>query len=260
MYLDIDLPYFVFPTAGAILGLIVGSFLATLIVRWPQGKSVMAGRSECDACGQQLSALELIPVISYFWQMGKCRKCGTPINRHHLAIELTAGLIGGIAFSVEPGWTGLTGAIFGWLLLTLAALDAQHHWLPDRLTVLLASTGLLSALFIEQPTIVDRLIGGLAGYVPLLLIAILYRMVRNREGLGGGDPKMLGGIGLWLGWQYIPFVVLGASAFGLAFALSVKFRNRPIGLESQFPFGSLLAIAAFPAWLVLSSGANLLGS
>jgi len=256
----LDLPFIVFPLAGVILGLIIGSFLATLAVRWPKGQSVMTGRSECDQCGQRLGPIELLPVISHIWQNGKCRKCGEPIDRQHLAIEIAAGLIGGLALFVAPNGTGMAGAFFGWVLLTLAIIDAEHQWLPDRLTALLAATGLFSALFLEEPTIVDRLIGGLIGYFSLLLVAVIYRTVRGREGLGGGDPKMLGGIGLWLGWQYLPFILLGASIIGLMFALILKIRNQPVGLESHFPFGSLMAIAAFPVWLVHSAGLNMIGS
>ncbi len=259
MILDVNLPYFVLPIAGAVLGLIVGSFLATLVVRWPQGQSVINGRSKCDGCNRQLNPLELIPVISFVWQRGSCTKCGAPISKHHLAIELTASLIGAVALMVAPNVVGLSGAVFGWLLMTLAALDLDHHWLPDRLTALLAASGLLSALIVEQPTAVDRLFGGLIGYFSLLLIAVIYRTVRGREGLGGGDPKMLGAIGLWLGWQYLPFVLLGASIIGLVIAFVLKSRSQPVGLESQFPLGSMMALAAFPIWLIHSAGLNLLG-
>lgn len=219
----------------------------------------MQGRSECDACGHQLSPMELIPVISHVWQKGHCKSCGASINTHHLAIELVAGLIGGLALFVEPNITGLAGAFFGWLLLTLAALDAEHHWLPDRLTILLATTGLLSVFIVQEPTVVDRLIGGLTGYFSLLLISIVYRTIRGREGLGGGDPKMLGGIGLWLGWQYLPIILLGAAIIGLLFVLILRIRDKPVGLDSQLPLGSLMAVAAFPIWLVHAAGLNLLG-
>ena len=254
-----DLPIFLLPMAGTILGLIIGSFLATLIIRCPQGQSVMIGRSKCDSCDRQLGFTELIPVISHIWQRGRCKSCGVQINNSHLAIELVAGLIGGLALSVEPNAAGLVGAFFGWMLLTLAALDAEHHWLPDRLTALLAIAGLLSVFVVEDPSVVDRLIGGLAGYFSLLLIAITYRAIRGKEGLGGGDPKMLGGIGLWLGWQYLPLILLGASVTGLVIVFLLKFRSQPVGLESQFPLGSLMAVTAFPVWLLHVTDLFLLG-
>lgn len=253
------LPDYAMPLLGGLLGLIIGSFLATVIIRWPQGRSVMEGRSQCDSCDTQLGPLELVPIASYILQKGKCRHCGASINRNHLAIELTAGLVGGIALAVSPDVSGLAGAIFGWILLTLAALDADHHWLPDRLTALLATTGLLSALVVEQPEVVDRLIGGIAGYFSLLLVAILYRVARGKEGLGGGDPKMLAGIGLWLGWQYLPVILLTASITGLLIVLFQKSQGRPVEWNSSLPLGSLMAVVAFPAWIIQSAGGLLSG-
>lgn len=259
MIIDANFIIYILPIAGGLLGLIVGSFLATLIIRWPLGKSITTGRSKCDTCGKQLAPRELFPVISYFWQKGRCVECGGTINSHHLAIELTSALIGGLAFYVAPNIMGLTGAVFGWLLLTLASLDAEHQWLPDRLTAVLAISGIFSALMVEEPILMDRIIGGLVGYFSLTLIAMAYRWFRGREGLGGGDPKMLAGIGIWLGWQYLPIVLIGASTIGLVLVFAARLRGQAVGMDSQLPLGSLMAVTAFPVWLFQAAGLNLLG-
>jgi len=251
------LPAFLLPIFGIILGLIIGSFLATLILRWPEGRSVIAGRSSCDACGRQLRAWELIPVVSFVIQAGKCRQCGTMIATDHMAIEIAAALIGGLALFAAPGFDGLAGAIFGWLLLTLAALDVKHHWLPDGLTMILAGSGLMAGLLFDFPTLQDRLIGGIAGFAALAMIAALYKSIRKRDGLGGGDPKMLGAIGCWLGWQALPLVLLGASLIGILVALSWRLRGKSVTVDSMLPLGSLMAIAAFPLWLYQTAGAGL---
>lgn len=243
------MPAYVFPIAGIILGLIMGSFLATLIIRWPEGRSVVSGRSACDGCGRQLRLRELIPVASFILQGGKCTRCGSVIAKDHLAIELVAGLIGGLALFVSPDAAGLAGAIFGWLLMTLAALDVKYHWLPDRLTAALALSGLFAGFVIAYPDMVDRLIGGAVGFAALAVIAALYKNIRNREGLGGGDPKMLGAIGCWLGWQALPLVLLLASLVGLLVALSWRLRGKSISADTMLPLGSLMAVAAFPLWL-----------
>ncbi len=243
------MPAFYPPLSGALLGLIIGSFLATLIVRWPEQRSVIGGRSSCDGCGHQLRGWELIPVVSFLAQRGRCRQCGAQIATDHIAVELAAGLIGGLALFVSPGIGGLSGALFGWLLLTLAALDVKHHWLPDSLTVLLALSGLGTGLLSLGPMLQERLIGGIAGFASLAVVAALYRMVRGREGLGAGDPKMLGAIGCWLGWQMLPLVILGASLVGLLVAFSWRLRGRAVSADSILPLGSLMAIAAFPLWL-----------
>lgn len=237
------------PIAAVLLGLILGSFLATLIVRWPEGRSVVGGRSSCDHCGHQLRVWELIPVVSFLIQAGKCRKCGAVIATDHIAMELAAALIGGLALFAAPGSEGLAGALFGWLLLTLAALDVKHHWLPNSLTLVLAVSGLIASLLLVDPTLQDRLIGGFAGFFSLAIIAALYKSIRKRDGLGGGDPKMLGAIGCWLGWQALPLVILGASLIGILIVISWWLRGKNVDKETMLPLGSLMAIAAFPLWL-----------
>ncbi|MEH6702890.1 prepilin peptidase [Parasphingorhabdus sp.] len=251
------MPAFLLPIAGILLGLIIGSFLATLIVRWPEGRSVIAGRSSCDDCGHLLQVWELIPLVSFLLQSGKCRQCGAPIAKDHIAIELAAGLIGGLALSAAPSATGLAGAVFGWLLLALAALDVKHHWLPDRLTAMLAISGLLACFLLVPPPIYDRLVGGLAGFVSLTVVARIYKMVRGREGLGGGDPRMLGAIGCWLGWSALPLVMLGASLAGILVAVSWRLRGENVAADSILPLGSLMALAAFPLWLYQTASGGL---
>lgn len=248
-----DLPSFVYPLAGTILGLIVGSFLATVAVRWPKGQSVLTGRSHCDHCGRQLGAAELVPVISYVALRAKCRVCGKQIRPDYPLIELVSGLMGGLSLYVSPDVAGLSGAIFGWLLLTAAALDAEHHWLPDRLTISTAALGLAFSFVVAQPPFLDRMIGGLAGFLSLFLVATAYRRVRGRDGLGGGDPKLLGAIGCWLGWGALPLVLLGASLVGLVAVGLMRLRGQAVASSIALPLGSFMAIVAFPLWLYQSA-------
>lgn len=239
------IPLWAWVAAGCVLGAMAGSFLATIVIRWPRGGSVMRGRSACDSCGRTLTAVELVPIFSGLIQRGRCRNCGARIASEHLAIELGAAVIGAVAFGVAPGLAGAGWAIFGWLLLTLAALDARHLWLPDPLTAPLAGLGLALGGITTGAWPADRLIGAVAGFASLWLIRAGYRTVRGREGLGLGDAKLLGGIGAWLGWQALPFVLLAASTIGLiavALAGGVA-RDRPL------PFGAALAAGAVPGWL-----------
>ncbi len=239
-------PYW--PILLGILGLVFGSFIATLAIRWPQGRSAMRGRSACDGCGKPLRAHELVPLLSFLLQRGTCRACGAPIHLAHPATEVAGLAIGVAAGLVAPGWEGVAGAVFGWLLLTLAALDLAAFWLPNVLTAALALAGLIDGIFFA-PGWVDRILGGAIGFGLLYLVAFTYRHVRGRDGLGGGDPKLFGGIGLWLGASMLAPVLLGASVTGLAVALAMKLSGREIGMTSRLPLGTLLAIAAFPAWL-----------
>jgi leader peptidase (prepilin peptidase)/N-methyltransferase len=247
----IALPVWLWPVLLAVAGAIVGSFIAALVIRWPEGRSVLAGRSACDACGRTLGPAELVPLLSALWLRGRCRSCGAAIDPRHWQIELAAMAIGAVAGLAVPGPAAAAGALFGWLLLTLAALDVTAFWLPDALTLALATTGVVTGMLGVEPPLGDRAIGGLAGFASLWLIAAVYRAIRHREGLGGGDPKLFGAIGLWLGWRMLPIVLLLASLAGLAAVLGRLLADRRVRADDRLPFGALLAIAAYPAWLVM---------
>ena len=233
------------------LGAIFGSFIAALVIRWPEGRSVMHGRSACDACGRTLRPHELVPIVSFSLQRGRCRGCGARIDPRHLQIELAALAIGAIAGAVAPGAAGIAGAVFGWLLLALAALDIVAFWLPDRLTALLAVAGLAGSAAGLSPDLGDRLVGGVAGYGALAAVAWGYRMWRGREGMGGGDPKLMGAIGLWLGWRMLPAILVIAGLVGLGIVLVARLAGRPIARDTALPFGALLGVAAYPAWIAM---------
>ena len=235
-------------TAWAVLGAIVGSFLATLILRWPEGRSPLRGRSVCDGCGNTIPARDLVPMLSFVMLRGRARCCGQKIYPLHPLVELGAALIG-IVSAVVLGEQAWQAALFGWLLLALALLDLRHFWLPDALTAALAVAGLLLAFAVPFPRFFDRLIGMAAGYVCLALIGWLYRRLRGHDGLGGGDPKLLAGIGAWTGWAALPAVLLIAALLGLAAAVVTVFFGGPMTRQTRLPLGTLLAIAAWPLLL-----------
>lgn len=224
---------------GAIAGAVVGSFLATLCIRWPEGRSVMRGRSTCDDCSRQIEARDLIPIVSSARLSGRCRHCGARISSLHTKVEVGAAVLGAFAQLILPGLPGAALASLWWLLLILAILDARHFWLPDRLTILLAIAGLALGGLLWGLGLEHRLIGMAAGFAALWLVAAGYRLVRGRDGLGGGDPKLLGAIGAWLGWAALPVVVLISAAIGLSIALA-----RRQGRFNALPFGTFLAAGA----------------
>jgi leader peptidase (prepilin peptidase)/N-methyltransferase len=233
---------------GGLAGAILGSFLATLILRWPQGRSVMRGRSACDGCGRTLGARDLIPLVSAMMQRGRCRSCGAAIDPLHGRVEAGCAVIGAVAVGVMPNLGGIGWAVFGWVLLTLAVLDWRHFWLPDALTLPLAFLGFTIGLWASDVTLVDRAIGAAAGYGALLAIALGYRAVRGRDGLGLGDAKLLGALGAWMGWQALPFILLIASVTGL---LVMLVTGRAKEASARVPLGTFLALAAVPAWIIV---------
>ncbi len=236
-----------------VVGAIFGSFIAALVIRWPQGRSVIGGRSHCDACDAVLIPRDLVPLLSVLANRGRCRHCAATIDLVHWRIELAGVMIGLSAGLVVGGTAGLAVAVFGWLLLALAALDITHFWLPDRLTLVLALAGLAAGLLDIAPPMEDRLIGGFAGFAALWAVGAAYKAYRGHEGLGGGDPKLLGAIGLWIGWRLLPITLVLAGMAGLGVVLFWLLTGRGARADDRLPFGALLAIAAYPTALAMLS-------
>ena len=233
---------------GAVLGAIIGSFLATLILRWPEGRSVVGGRSACDHCGVVLGPLDLVPLLSLILRRGRCAQCDGAIDGLHFGVELGCAIIGGAALWVAPGVEGAGYAVLGWGLLTLAVLDWRDFWLPDALTLPLIFLGLTLGMWTTNVVLLDRVIGAAVGYGALLAIALGYRALRGREGLGLGDAKLLAGIGAWFGWQALPFVLLIASVVALLVVGIGAVRGARVDRMTKVPLGTFLCIAAVPGW------------
>lgn len=162
---------------------------------------------------------------------------------------LAVGIVALVNFPDAP-IVALACAVMGWLLLLLAVLDWRHLWLPDRLTLALGVAGLVANMAGIGPGIRDALIGAVAGFASLALVAAAYRRIRGREGLGGGDPKLLAAIGAWTGWAALPAIVLVASVLGLIVAVLLLFGGRCKGPLLQLPLGTFLAVAAWPVWII----------
>lgn len=233
-----------------ILGAAIGSFLATILVRWPQGRSVVAGRSACDGCGRTLEARDLVPILSWSLGRGRCRHCGGKIDRRHLVAELGSAMIGITAILAHPMPLALVTAVFGWWLFLLAALDVEHEWLPDRLTWPLLIAGLAAGWGGFGVPLEARAIGAVAGFASLWAIAAAYKAARGREGLGGGDPKLFAALGAWLGWAQLPLVLAGAGLIGLAVLALRRLKGQKVAADDRLPLGALMALAAWPIWIV----------
>jgi leader peptidase (prepilin peptidase)/N-methyltransferase len=197
-----------------------------------------------------------MPVLSWAIQRGRCRGCGAAIGVGQLAAELGGALVGALAWLAGDG-RALPALVLGWQLLLLALLDARSLWLPWRLSALLAASGLGMAAWQDHVSpggmaLVPALLGGGLGYAMLALVAWGYRRARAREGLGGGDPLLLGAIGTWVGPVGAIHVLLGAALLGLAVAAVMAWRGRDGGLTAQtmLPLGTFMAIAAWPVYLL----------
>ncbi|UCH83126.1 MAG: prepilin peptidase [Candidatus Latescibacterota bacterium] len=236
-----------------IAGLLVGSFLNVLIVRLPRNESVVGGRSRCTTCRKTIAWYDNIPVISFIALKGRCRHCRSPISIRYLIVELISGgiavaLVAHFGFSLLALWM----YVFLAILLVITLVDWSHQIIPDVLSlggIVLGWTGAVVCLPVSLP---DSLIGAFAGGGVLYGVGKVYKIIRKAEGMGGGDVKLMGMIGAFLGWQMVFPVLLIASFFGAAYGIYLLIR----GESSQTPvaFGSFLAPAAA---VVLIFGAEL---
>jgi leader peptidase (prepilin peptidase)/N-methyltransferase len=250
-----DWPLLVLAMFAGFAGGAVGSFIGTALVRLPEERSVLSGRSACDACGATIAARDLVPILTWTLLRGKGRCCGAAIGWWQLGCEVVGLLIGVTAVLFAPGGQALAAMLLGWQLLLLAVIDARHLWLPQRLIGLLGVSGLGFALWrswqAESLTpLWTALAGGALGFGLLWSVARGYRMLRGRDGMGGGDPPLLGAIGVWIGPMGAIGAVIGGSLFGMIAALMMLLARQPVAGDTALPLGTLLAGAAWVIFLV----------
>ena len=245
----------------ALLALLIspfaGSFLGVLVRRLPSGRRWAWSRSACEQCGHALGPAELVPLLSYAAQGGRCRHCGARIGAFHPAIELAAMAVTGLVTAVagpDPAAL-LCGSVLGWGCLALALVDARHFRLPDALTLPLLLAGLLATAWRLPSLLFDHASACLLGWLCFAGIAWLYRRLRGRDGLGAGDAKLLAASGAWLGVSALPRVIgLGAALTLLVvLARSLWTRRRP-DPGQRVAFGPGLAAALFGCWLLDAFG------
>ncbi|MGF1641915.1 MAG: prepilin peptidase [Rhodospirillales bacterium] len=227
----------------------VGSFLGVLIVRLPAGEPVIADRSRCPHCRHVLGPLDLVPLASWAARGGRCRHCAQPIGVFYPAIEGAAVAVALWAAAVVPGWPLWASCVLGWALLALAVIDQRHRVLPDALTLPLLAAGLAVAWLLDPGAAIDHAVGAATGFGVLIALARIYRRLRGRDGLGGGDAKLLAAAGAWVSWTGLAGVVLVASATALAVVLARTLLGRPVPGDEQIPFGPYLALATWLVWL-----------
>lgn len=225
-----------------LLGTAVGSFLNVVADRLPEGGSVVSPRSHCTSCGRQLSAWELIPVASYLALQGRCRTCEAPIGIRSPAVELTTGLLFGLA-----AWRIRPGGLASWMTLVLTSTylavlvvctvtDLERGLILDRVTIPAIGLGLLGALLTGWPGVLFHLGGGLVGAGTIALIITLVP-----GGMGWGDAKLAGFIGLVTGLPgALSAMFLGFVCGGLVAAVLLV--TGRAGRGDTVPLGPFLAL------------------
>ena len=227
----------------------VGSFLGVVIVRMPEGRPILLGRSVCEQCGRTLRIGDLIPFASWLRRRGRCACGEARLGLFYPGMELAALAVAASAAAVLSSWLLWVSLALGWTLLTMAAIDIRLYWLPDRLTLPLIPAGLLVTCLIDPAGLEDHAIGALAGFVAFAGIAWAYRHLRQRAGLGLGDAKLLAAAGAWLGWPALPGLVVVAAALALAIALVRAASGERLAAATRIAFGPYLALALWLFWL-----------
>ena len=260
---------------GALLGLLIGSFLNVVIYRLPKmmerqwaaecaeyvnepaavtpartepSFNLLVPRSACQKCGHQIRWHENIPLLSYALLRGKCSACGTRISARYPAVEV---LTGALFFFCFWHWgataTGAAWCAFSGVVLALALIDWDTTLLPDDMTLPLVWAGLLAATFELTPvTLNDAVLGAVGGYLSLWLVYWAFKLVTGKEGMGYGDFKLFAALGAWFGWQALVPIILMASVIGAIVGIAMKFASS-LREGGYVPFGPFLAGAGLTA-------------
>lgn len=236
---------------AALLGLVMGSFCNAWAWRMVHHESIARGRSHCAHCGHTLSALDLVPLLSWLFLRGRCRYCGAAISRRYPAAEaVSAAFFVSVLLRWGFSWETLRFLALGCLLLVLSLVDLDTRELPDGLQLAAALCALLRFPAEGPLGLWKALQGALAVSVPLLLIVLLADRVMGRETMGGGDIKLFAVLGLHFGPALTLLLLILACFAGLLPALTGR-----RGKEEPFPFGPSIALAA---WMVLLFGEGVL--
>jgi len=229
---------------SVLFGLCLGSFANVCIYRIPLNKSIVHPPSSCPHCGHQIRFYDNIPVISYLFLMGRCRQCKAFISRRYPLVEILMALLS-LALFIRFGFQFQTilWMLFAGTLVVLSFIDFDHKILPDVLTLPGIAVGWLVSFLPGGISWSDSLIGLIAGGGSLYLVATVYARITGREGLGGGDIKLLAMIGAWMGWQSLPLIVLMSSLSGAVIG-SVFILLGGKGARTQIPFGPFLSLGA----------------
>lgn len=226
----------------------IGSFLGVVITRSISGGSILWGRSQCDVCSHPLSPADLVPVFSWLVSCRRCKYCSARLGWFYPVIELVA-LIPVIWSAIYMnGWLLIMSSVLGWILICLAWIDWRTYRLPNGLTGTLIFLGLLCAYWFDRDDWWAHLAGVVIGFVCFALVALGYRALRKRDGLGLGDAKLLAGLGAWVGWTGIPTTVIFSAAIALLF-FSVRAACKRCSVTDALPFGPFLAAAGWLVWM-----------
>jgi leader peptidase (prepilin peptidase)/N-methyltransferase len=222
---------------GGLLGALIGSFLNVVAYRVPLGESLVSPGSHCPGCGAPVKPYDNIPVVSWLLLRGRCRNCGMRISPRYPLVELTTAIVFAAVVAVRGFDNDLVLELpFVAALIALAAIDFDHKLLPNKIVYPLAAYGVIATLLVDQDDLVENLIAGAGAFAFLLAAVIAYP-----RGMGMGDVKLAGAMGLYLGLSIIP-ALLVAFLSGSLVGVVILAREGAAGRKKAVPFGVFLAL------------------
>ena len=227
-----------------ILGLCIGSFLNVCIYRLPASKSIVHPRSMCSNCGTLIASYDNIPILSYLWLKGRCRHCRTKISLRYPMVELLGGLFA-LGTYLKFGLTieALIYYLFFTALMVVTFIDLDHRIIPDIITLPGIPLCFAASFALPAITYKEALLGILSGGGSLFLVAWTYSLIMKKEGMGGGDIKLLAMMGAMIGWKGVLFTIFIASLVGTLAGMAVMLQSRK-GIKLAVPFGPFLSIGS----------------
>jgi leader peptidase (prepilin peptidase) / N-methyltransferase len=222
---------------SGLFGAVIGSFLNVVAHRVPLGESLVSPGSHCPHCGAPVKPYDNVPVVSWLVLRGRCRSCGAPISPRYPLVELATALVFAGVVAARGFDDGLVLELpFVALLTALAAIDFDHKLLPNRIVYPMAAYGVIATLLVDRGDLVENLIAGAGAFAFLLIAVIAYP-----RGMGMGDVKLAGAMGLYLGLSVIP-ALLVAFLSGSVVGVVILAREGAAGRKKAVPFGVFLAI------------------
>jgi leader peptidase (prepilin peptidase) / N-methyltransferase len=229
-----------------LFGTIIGSFLNVCIFRVPEGRSIIMPGSFCPHCSSKIRFYDNIPIISYILLLGRCRRCGRSISPIYPIVEILTALFASILY-LKYGLSFTSILLFFLIcaLIVISFIDFNHYIIPDSISISGIIVGFITSFIPGSLTTpVESISGILLGGGLLLLIGSIYEKLTSREGIGGGDVKLLAMLGAFLGYKSIFLIILISSVLGSVAGIIFLLLSKNKSRYSAIPFGPFLAVAA----------------
>jgi leader peptidase (prepilin peptidase)/N-methyltransferase len=227
------------------LGLVIGSFLNVVAYRLPRGESIVKPRSRCTSCNTEVANRDNIPLLSWLVLRGRCRHCSAQISARYPVVELVTGAVFALVAIVRgPSTELLVDLPFAAMLIAVADIDLEHRIVPNRILAPMAVWAIGASAVVQTDKLPELLIAGAAAFAFLLIAALAYP-----AGMGMGDVKLAGVMGLYLGLSVAPALLIAFLA-GSVVGVAILARHGAAARKRGVPFAPFLALGGLVALMV----------